>query len=280
MPSGDEIRESQRAVWDGLSGAWERWAPVIVEQLRPVGEAMIARLGIAEDQRHLDVAAGTGEPGLTIAQRAPRGRVVLTDLAPEMLAVAVRRAGALGVTNVETRVCSADDLPFGDAVFDSASVRFGYMFLPDPAAATAELVRVLRPGGRVCAAVWARPEDNPWTTIGTEAIPPDARPPAPGPGEPGIFRCAAPGFVAALFQAAGLREVDEWDVPVELVTESPAEYWQVVSEHVAPVATSLGRLDEAGRARAAGVAIRAAAAYESGGRTRVPGLARCTVGTR
>jgi len=50
-----------------------------------------------------------------------------------MLDIATRRAGAQGITNFETTVCSADDLPFDDAAFDSISVRFGYMFFPDVA---------------------------------------------------------------------------------------------------------------------------------------------------
>src|SRR5581483_2249532 len=147
------------------SASWEKWDSVIMDQLGPVGAAMIDRLDITEDQHHLDIAAGTGEPGLTIARLAPKGRVVLTDLSAEMLEVAARRAQAHGITNVETRVCSADDLPFADATFDSVSVRFGYMFFPDLAQATAEFARVLRPGGRLCSSVWIKPEENPWTTI-------------------------------------------------------------------------------------------------------------------
>lgn len=165
MPSADEIREAQRATWAGLSGGWEKWDLVIMDQLGPVGAAMINRLDIAEDQQHLDIAAGTGEPGLSIARLAPKGRVVLTDLVPEMLDVAARRAEAHGVTNIETKVCSADDLPFGEATFDSLSVRFGYMFFPDCAKATAEFTRVLKPGGHICSSVWVKPEKNPWTTI-------------------------------------------------------------------------------------------------------------------
>src|SRR3954464_4957003 len=126
MPSADDIRDVQRATWARLSASWEKWDSVIVDQLGPVGAAMIERLDIAEDQQHLDIAAGTGEPGLSIAKLSPRGRVVLTDLAPEMLDVAARRARAQGITNVETQVCSADDLPFDDATFDGVSVRFGY----------------------------------------------------------------------------------------------------------------------------------------------------------
>src|SRR6059058_1312017 len=114
MPSGDEIRDVQRATWAGLSGGWEKWDSVIMDQLGPVGAAMIDRLDIAEDQQHLDIAAGTGEPGLSIAKLAPNGRVVLTDLSAEMLDVARRRAEAQAITNIETRVCSADELPFAD----------------------------------------------------------------------------------------------------------------------------------------------------------------------
>ena len=63
MPSADEIRDAQRATWAGLSASWEKWDSVIMEQLGPVGAAIIERLDIAEDQQHLDIAAGTGEPG-------------------------------------------------------------------------------------------------------------------------------------------------------------------------------------------------------------------------
>src|SRR3954451_17726338 len=138
MPTADEIRDAQRTTWAGLSASWEKWDSVIMDQLGPVSAAIIERLDVTEDQQHLDIAAGTGEPGLSIARLAPKGRVVLTDLAAEMLDVAARRAKARGVTNIETKVCSGDDLPFSDGTFDSVSVRLGYMFFPDMAKATAE----------------------------------------------------------------------------------------------------------------------------------------------
>ena len=140
MPSAEEIRDGQRAAWAGLSAAWEKWDPVIAEQLSPVGTAMIERLDLVDGHRYLDIAAGTGEPGLSIAKSVPRGRVVLTDLAAEMLEVAARRAHAQGISNIETVACSADGLPFADAAFAGVSVRFGYMFFPDLDRATAELV--------------------------------------------------------------------------------------------------------------------------------------------
>lgn len=213
MPGGDEIRDVQRATWAGLSAGWEKWDSVIMDQLGPVGAAMIERLGIADDQQHLDIAAGTGEPGLTVAKLAPRGHVVLTDLSAEMLDIATRRAKAQGITNFETKVCSADDLPFADGTFDSVSVRFGYMFFSDVAKATAEFARVLKPGGRLSASVWVKPEDNPWIAIAMRAV-----------------------------------EAEQ--------------------------------VDDAVAKRIANAVVTNVSTYERDGKVRIPGLARCIVGTR
>ncbi|MBI3256862.1 MAG: class I SAM-dependent methyltransferase [Actinobacteria bacterium] len=280
MPSADEIRNVQRATWAELSAGWEKWDSVIMEQLGPVGAAMIERLDIADDQQHLDIASGTGEPGLSIARLAPKGRVVLTDLSAEMLDVAQRRARAQGVANIETNVCSADDLPFDDATFDSVSVRFGYMFFPDAGKATAEFARVLKPGGRLCSSVWVKPEENPWTAIAMQAIATEAVVSAPDPDGPTMFRCAAPGCVGALYEGAGLRHVAEWDVDVELVTRSPVQYWEMISEHVSLAVAALQQVDELARERIRANAIAKVSAFEKDGKVRVPGVARCIVGTK
>ena len=280
MTSAEEIRDGQRTAWAGLSAGWEKWDAVIMDQLGPVGEAMIERLEIAPDQQHLDIAAGTGEPGISIAKRAPRGRVVLTDIAPEMLAIAERRATSQGVANIETAVCGAEELPFDDATFDSVSVRFGYMFFPDMAQATAEFTRVLRPGGRLCSSVWVRPDENPWTSIAMQAIAGEVELAPPDPDRPNMFRCAAPGYVSDLYRAAGLQHVDEWEVRVELVTQSAEEYWDMISDHVSLAVAALQQVDAPARERIRNGAMAKVAAYEKDGMVRVPGLARCIVGTK
>ena len=280
MPDGDEIRDSQRAAWAGLSAGWEKWDSVIMEQLGPVGTAMIDRLDIVDDQQHLDIAAGTGEPGLTIAKLAPRGHVVLTDLAEEMLDVASRRANEQGIANFETRVCSAEDLPFADETFDSVSVRFGYMFFPDVSKATAEFARVLKPGGRLCSSVWVKPDENPWTAIAMQAIATEAVVPPADPDRPNMFRCAAPGYVSGLYESAGLRDVAEWDVAVELVTQSPEQYWEMISEHMSLAAAALQQVDQPARERIARAVIAKVRTYDEHGQVRIPGVARCIVGTK
>src|SRR5438067_1851239 len=144
-------------MWDRFSPGWMKWDALVMEMLAPVGAEMIGALALRDGSEHLDIASGTGEPGLSIAALIPRGRVVLTDLSGGMLAAARANATARGLTNVETRECDVDDLHFGDASFDTITCRFGFMFFPDIAGAMTELLRVLRPGGRISAAVWAEP---------------------------------------------------------------------------------------------------------------------------
>jgi hypothetical protein len=111
--------------------------------------------------------------------------------------------------------------------------------------------------------------------IATEAVlaPPD-------PDGPGMFRCAAPGYVSALYQAAGLRDVAEWDVGVELVTDSPAQYWEMISEHVSLAVAALQQAGKPARERIAKAVMARASTYEHDGRVRIPGVARCIAGTK
>lgn len=280
MQSADEILSAQREIWAGLSAGWDKWDSVTMDQLGPVGEAMIQSLKTTVDQQHLDIACGTGEPGLSIAILAPQGHVVLTDLAPEMLEIAKRRACARGISNFETLACSADDLPFDNAKFDSVSVRFGYMFFPDMAKATQEFLRVLKPGGRLCSSVWTKPEENPWTTILMDAVATEVEIPPTDPGKPNMFRCAAPSYVSALYQKAGFIEVVEWEVEVKLVMRSPIQYWELMSERVSLAVAALRLVDMPARERIQDLVINAASAFEEGGKVRIPGLARCIVGTK
>jgi len=281
MPNADEIRASQREMWGKFSAGWEKWDDVVLSTVGEVGAAMIAALEIREDQQHLEVAAGTGEPGLTIAARAPKGHVTLTDIAPEMLAAAQRRAVAQGLTNVSYQECGAEDLPFPDASFESVGCRFAFMFIPDIQKAVNELTRVLKPGGRVAASVWAGPEVNQWATVSSAAIATEVQMPPPDPDAPGMYRCAQPGAISSRFEAAGLRDVREWDVPTLQVAASPEQYWQMVQELTAPVVMALQRVDQAARDRITAKVIEGAKAYQSpDGSVRLPGTARVIVGTK
>ncbi len=105
----------------------------------------------------LDVACGTGVAARAAVEAVGReGEVVGLDLNEEMLAMAARVC-----PQVDWQLGSAESLPFDDAQFDHVISQFGLMFFQDRQAAIAEMLRVLKPGGRACVAVWASLDDTP-----------------------------------------------------------------------------------------------------------------------
>ena len=238
-----DISTAQKATWNKFSPGWKKWDDLVIRFLGPQGEAIIDHLAPHGTQVILDIAAGTGEPGLRIAQKLNGGKVVITDLAEGMLQVAVEKAARLGLTNVEFKEADANALPFPDNSFDAVSCRLGYMFFPDMAQAASEMVRVLKPGGRIATTVWAEPEKNSFVTITMGTINKHIPTPPPPPGAPGIFRCAQPGLVSELFKAAGLKNVSERDVPCPMPVNSPEQFWEWQTEVAAPVVAALSGAD-------------------------------------
>ncbi len=245
----DQIRDQQRETWDRFSAGWKKWDALVLGWLAPFGQAMIRQAAIKDGDQVLDVAAGTGEPGLTVAASIPNGRVTVTDLSERMLQVANENARNRGLSNFETRISDAGALPFSDATFDAVLCRFGFMFFPDVAAAAEQLRRVAKPGARVCAAVWGAPDKNAWATTIMSTIARYIELPKPPAGAPGLFRCAPEGLMTAVFTGAGLRDVREEEVTTTMVHDTPEDYWAFMTEIAAPVVAGLGQTDVATRER-------------------------------
>jgi len=240
-----EIREQQKATWNKFSPGWKKWDDMTMDFLKPMGDEIIKQLSLRDTDVVLDVAAGTGEPGLTIASRLKGGKVIINDLADEMLVVAHENAVNRGITNVEFVACDVCELPFADNTFDAISCRMGFMFFPDMLLAAKEMVRVLKPGGRVAASVWGVPEKNFWITATMGPLNKDMELPVPPPGAPGIFRCAKDHLIADLFITAGLKNVTQTETPGKMKSKTAEVYWNFMTDVVAPVVAALSKADDA-----------------------------------
>jgi SAM-dependent methyltransferase len=139
---------------------------------------------------------------------APGGLLICSDAAEAMLAVALERAAALGIANVEFQQLTLEWIDLPTANVDAVLCRWGLMFAIDPGAALQEIRRVLRPGGRVALAVWDEPAHNPWMTIPRQAMLEAGHMQEPEPALPGPFALAAPGVVQTLLQDAGFTDVE------------------------------------------------------------------------
>ncbi|MDQ6902034.1 MAG: class I SAM-dependent methyltransferase [Bacteroidota bacterium] len=213
--------------------------------MQPMSNEIIRLLETKGNDVVLDVASGTGEPGLTIAAMLNGGKVVITDLAEDMLKVAQEKATQKVIKNIETRVCDVSALPFDDETFDAISCRLGFMFFPDMNLAVNEMVRVLKPGGRIAATVWNVPEKNFWVTAMGGTINKNMQIPPPPPGAPGMFRCSKPGLVQDMFRQAGLKNTFEKEVNGLLKSENAETYWNMMTDVAAPFVAALSKADDA-----------------------------------
>ena len=144
-PDFSAIKSRQQATW--ASGDFGR----IGVLLQIVGETLCEAVDLRAGETVLDVAAGNGNASLAAARRY--ADVTSTDYVPELLDQGLRRAEADGLPML-TRVADAEELPFADGTFDVALSTFGVMFAPNQERAASEMVRVVRPGGRIGLANW------------------------------------------------------------------------------------------------------------------------------
>jgi ubiquinone/menaquinone biosynthesis C-methylase UbiE len=145
VPDLQAIKTRQQATW--ASGDFGQ----IGVRLQIVGESLCEAVDVHANERVLDVAAGNGNASLAAARRF--AEVTSTDYVAALLDQARMRAEADRLP-ITFRVADAEDLPFEDASFDVALSTYGAMFAPNQERTASELLRVVRPGGRIGLANW------------------------------------------------------------------------------------------------------------------------------
>jgi SAM-dependent methyltransferase len=218
--------------WRAVAAGWERQRPLFLESTRLVSERLVELLDPRSGETILELAAGPGDTGLLAARAlAPGGRHVSTDVAPEMVEAARRRAAELGLDElVSFAVEDMQSLSFADASFDGALCRWGLMLVPDMQAAATEIARVLRPEGRIALAVWADPDDNDWMTAPGRSALDLGLVERPDPDAPGPFRLAREGALESLLTEAGLGVERVEDVSVAWHAASLDAWWEIARD--------------------------------------------------
>ena len=166
----DTATDRVRKDWDSQANAWFDQRESLLAASRPIHEWLVRNVDPKPGQRILEVAAGPGDTGLMAAKLLGDGRLVSTDLSAEMVDAARKRGAELGIRNADYRVLDAQKMDLPDASFDGILCRWGFMLMPDPAAALRECRRVLKPGGRLAFAVFTGPDENPFASLPARAL--------------------------------------------------------------------------------------------------------------
>ncbi|MGH2345994.1 MAG: class I SAM-dependent methyltransferase [Chloroflexota bacterium] len=202
--SADTDRKGEGLAWQ--IRVWDRMAPIYIREVdprfAPVIDQLLARAQLQPGQRILDLGTGTGAVAVRAAAAVgPGGRVVAVDLSVEMLELARERAVQVGCPDITFEEGRAETIPAGDQAFDAVLASLSMMYVIDRAAAAREIARVLRPGGRLVAAVWAGSAENDLVRLQETAGCFAPAPPVPGVG-PGAL--ADPTLFNAQLAEAGI----------------------------------------------------------------------------
>ena len=277
----EESDEVIRA-WRESAPYWEKNSEIIHQMLAPITTSMMEEAGISSGQSALDVAGGAGEPSLTIARAVePTGQVVCTDVALEMVSIAARAAVRRGLTNVDFGQCAAESLPFPVASFDIVVSRLGAMFFANPLEGLREMMRVLRPRGRLALAVWSAPDFNPFFRVVTGVMSRHLDSPPEDPSAPGAFRFDGQGEIAGLLAKAGGRNVRERTLDFQLSAAVRHEdFWTLRSEMSDTLRRKLALLTPDQLTLVREEILEATEGYFSGGVMRFPAQVFVVTGER
>lgn len=227
MAEPTEAQQQAQKLWS--SGDY----PSAMRVIASVGELVVERAGVSGDDVVLDVACGAGNATIPAAKTG--ARTTGLDITPELLEAGKKAAAEAGV-EIEWIVGDAQDLPFDDATFDVVTSVFGCMFAPDHRKTAEELVRVLKPGGRMVVAAW-RPEGNFGRMFRTIA----SHLPAPPEGFQPPPLWGTKEHVREIFEGTGI-DLDLEPTAVEFTAESPDAYLEEMERDLPPMVVARANL--------------------------------------
>lgn len=221
----EQFKQAQRQAWGRSAIGMKTWWPVLEEGGQKVSDKLVDLAGIRSGSKVLDIATGIGEPAVTAARRIqPNGKVLATDISPEMLAIGRERAEKLGLQSIiEFRESDAESLKLPDKSFDAVLCRFGLLFLPNISHALRIFYNALVPKGKIAAAVWPALDKVPFANLAFLTVFKKLSLPPPSPDMP-PFHLSDPLALQNALIKAGFQDVKTENMIITLRFDSPDSF--------------------------------------------------------
>jgi ubiquinone/menaquinone biosynthesis C-methylase UbiE len=277
----DAYRAQSLATWGEMANGWEDRRDWMMTFTGLVNSWLVEKADPQPGQNFLDIATGTGDLGIAVAERVgDDGHVISSDFSPEMVDAARRNGLVRGMANVEYRVMDAEAMELGDNSVDGVVCRWGYMLMADPATALKETRRVLRDDGRLAFAVWTTPDRNPWASVSAMTLVQRGHLPPPEPGAPGIFALGDPGRIRELVTQAGFAEPELEVIEFEFRYADFDDFWDTLVRIAGPLARVLNALPDDERLATRATIMHSVEPYRNPDGSYTAPAATCGVSTR
>ena len=257
------FKASTRAQWDGVAESWNAWGGLLDRWLGPATEALLDMCHVGTGSRVLHVAGGSGQEALQTARRVGRsGRVVTTDISEALTELARSNLEREGVSWAEAHVMDGEEITAEKDAFDAVISRVGLIFFPDQLGSVRAQRAALKPGGYVGALVYATPAECRFFSDPVAIIRRHAGLAPPARGMPGPFSLGQPGDIEALFETAGLSDIQVRKIEAPVILDSARDCLRFEKESFGALHQMLDGLDIEAKEAAWGEVERALGAFE------------------
>lgn len=268
MFNAKKFKQKQKQAWNALADVYDHSFSTLAY---PATLQMILEAKLQPGDVVLDLASGTGADAFTaLPFVGDTGRIVGVDIADRMVAVANEKARARGIANCEFHAMDAEEITFKNGMFDAAVSKWGFMFFPDCHKAMKEVLRVLKPGGRLSALVLGRADRARFFTVAALAA--YKINPTLVESEDGrtTFQFGPEGAMEAMLNAAGFVGIRTRRFALMISCTDGEKYWELLTNGLGGFADRLRRAEPGTLESVRRAAIEQAERYNSPDGIRLP----------